>query len=558
MKNLSYKYIDNYIEAIASGKIKASKRLKKAIKIVEKDLKRNDVYVDIDRIEEGKRVIEEYFGIRLFPWQLFILSLIHCYVMDLELDNSDKDIMKMTVLYDEFLIIMGRGNGKTGYVSPIIWYLTTHIHGIEEYNVDIIANNEKQAKTSFNDILNMLDKNWQQLKNGFYKTKEIITSKMTHSTIEYNTSNSRTKDGKRSACLVFDEIHAYENYDSIDVFKSGFGKKPHSRVFYITTNGHIRGGVLDNELTKADDILNGVISDMSYLPLIYEMDNEEEIEIPENWEKANPSINYFPDLKREIHKHWINSKYQSNTAIEFLTKRMNIPKQDNFTIVAPWEQILATNQPIPYEELKGLQCIGAIDYAQLNDFASVGLLFKYKGKRIFIEHTFVNHNRLKPDQREIKFPVEEMVEKGLITIVYEDVIKPKYLAEWFIEQASIYNIVNIFADSFRLSVLQDEFDKQGLPLEMVRSGNITHSKLAPLISMLFAEKKFVFGDNPTLRWYVNNTYQEIDNKGNTTYKKIEPRTRKTDGFFCLIHSLSKEDVLVDTDGTFFDIDLKMF
>ena len=48
---------------------------------------------------------------------------------------------------------------------------------------------------------------------------------------------------------------------------------------------------------------------------------------------------------------------------------------------------------------------------------------------------------------------------------------------------------------------------------------------------MFANEDFIFGDNPTMRWYVNNCYQQLDAKGNTTYLKIEPQTRKTDGFF---------------------------
>lgn len=35
------------------------------------------------------------------------------------------------------------------------------------------------------------------------------------------------KDGKRTGCLVLNEIHAYENYDQINVFESSFGKVKH-------------------------------------------------------------------------------------------------------------------------------------------------------------------------------------------------------------------------------------------------------------------------------------------------------------------------------------------
>lgn len=527
-----HKYIDLYMADVRSGKVKAGKRLVKVMDYVERKLNSDDIFIDIEMIDEAKRVIEKYFDMTLLDWQLFILALIHVYTKD-----------KAAVVFDEFLIVMGRGNGKNGFISPIIWYLISHLHGVKGYNVDLIANNEDQAKTSFQDVHQMLENNWGRMKKGFHKTKMQITSKLTKSYIRYNTSNARTKDGKRSACLVFDEIHEYEDYKSIDVFKSGFGKRKHSRVFYITTNGYVRNGVLDKELEKSDDILSGKITELGFLPLIWELDDEKEAEQEELWEKANPSINYFPDLKREAKKQWINAKYQPSTAVEFYTKRMNLPKEDAYTVIAKWDKILATNRPIPYEELEGLEAVGGVDYASINDFASCGLLFKHKGNRYWLEHTFVNQKALKIESREIKFPVEEMVDKGLITIVKDETIRPETISEWFIEQSKKYGIKNIAADLHRATYLKQEFDDVGLPLEIVRSGPITHSKLSPLVDSIFSEETLIWDDNPTMNWYTNNSYKEFDKKGNVSYKKIEPQTRKTDGFHALVHALSLDDQL---------------
>lgn len=535
-----HKYIDSYMADARSGKIKVSKRLIKAMDYIETKIDVEDIFIDVEKIDEAKRVIEEYFEISLLDWQLFIIALIHCYTKD-----------QAEVIFDEFLILMGRGNGKNGFISPLIWYLTSHIHGVKGYNTEIIANNEDQSKTSFNDVFDMLEMNWARMKNGFHKTRMQITSKITNSYIRYNTSNARTKDGKRSACLVFDEIHEYEDYDSINVFKSGFGKRKHSRVFYITTNGYVRGGVLDKELEKSDDILSGEITELGYLPLIWELDDEKEVEDEEMWEKANPSINYFPDLKREAKKHWTNAKYQPSTAIEFYTKRMNLPKEDTFTAVASWDKISATNQPIPYDELEGLECIGGLDYASVKDFCSVGLLFKHGGKRYYLEHSFVNQKALQVESREIKFPVMEMVERGQMTIVKEETISPGILADWFIEQSEKYRIKTIMADDYRASYVRQEFEERGLPLETCRSGPITHAKLAPLVESMFANEEVVFGDSPQMRWYTNNVYTEMDKKGNITYLKIEPQTRKTDGFFSLLHALTRDDELKEESDAVF-------
>lgn len=543
-----HKYIDSYMDDIRSEKILSSKELKQAMDYIEFKLTQPNVIIKTDMIDKAVELIEKYFNFKLLNWELFLIALIHAYYKDTDM-----------VVFDKVLLVMGRGNGKNGFISPVAWYLTTHYHGINEYNVDIIANNEEQAKTSFNDVYNMLVRTWNKSKKFFKKTKEEILNLKTMSYIKFNTSNAKTKDGKRSACLIFDEIHEYEVYDTINVFTSGFGKRKNSRAFYITTNGYVRDGVLDKELAVAERVLNGEIKELGLLPLIYKIDSKEEYTDPRNWVKANPSLPYFPELKAEMDKNFITMKFDSAVALDFMTKRMNCPAQDYFEVVAPWEKILATNKPIPYEEMKGLKCIGAIDYAEIYDFASVGLLFKHNGKRIYMEHTFVCHLALQVESRKINFPVDEMVERGLITIVYDDLIDPELIADWFIEKAKLYNIVDIVADDFRVSILRSVFKRRGLPLSKVRTGYITHSKLVPLVDTIFAKELLVLGDNPTMRWYINNVYKKvIDGRGNIAYEKIEPKTRKTDGFFGLLHALSKDDLIQEQQRRLLRLDVHTY
>lgn len=524
-------YIDSYIDGVRSGSILACQELHQAMDYIEEKLDAPDVIIRGDMIDKAVDLIERYFY-KLLDWELLVLALIHCYYKSNDM-----------VVFDEYLIMLGTGNGKNGFISPVSWYFTTHYHGIKNYNVDIVANSEDQAKTSFDDIYEVLENSWDKLKKFFYKTKQKIVNLRTNSYIKYNTSNAKTRLGKRAGCLIFDEILEYEDWEVFNAFNASFGKKKHSRKFFITTNGYVRQGFLDDLLEMAKMVLDGEITDIGFLPLIYKLDHKDEVHDKSKWVKANPSLPYFPELQKELNKAYIKMEHQPQLAIDFMTKRMNMPAQDNFIVVAPWEKILATNQPIPYDELQGLQCLGALDYARTTDFASCGLLFKYRGKRYWIEHTFVCHLALEIESRPIKFPVQEMVERGLITIIRRDNISAQDIAGWFLEQAKKYHIKNIYCDEYRKSLLEAEFQKVGLPLEAVRSGPITHAKVAPLVEQSFAEETLVFGDNPTMRWYTNNTCIEVDKKGNTTYLKIEPKTRKTDGFFALIHALSKDSEL---------------
>lgn len=537
-------FIDDYLEEMESGI--QSKAIRSAAAYVRKKLSQPFVFVDAAKIERAVQLIEKYFGMELFPWERFVIGVIHAY------DSRDD-----TVVFDEILLVMGRGNGKNGFVSALIWYLVSKAHGIDGYCVDIIANSEDQAKTSFNDVYDLIQNDRSgRLKKQYNVTKKEIVNMATNSYIRYNTANASTKDGKRTACIVFDEIHEYEDWTMFDVFTSGLGKKRHSRTIYITTNGYVRGGFLDQQLKLAEDVLAGEVEDIGMLPLLYRLDDKDEVFDEKNWVKANPSLPYLPLLKKQMNKDFTKMKYRPSQAVGFLTKRMNCPAQDTFNLVATPEQVLATNRPIPYDALEGMPCVGAVDYASVRDFCSVGLLFLLDGTYYLMEHTFVCYKALEIESRRFKFPVEEMAQRGLITIMQTETIKAESVAAWFRERASFYDILDIKADNYRRSILDKAFEEAGMPLSSVRSGAATHTLLSPLVDSIFAENKLVLGDNPTMRWYINNVRQEMDKKGNIQYVKVEPQLRKTDGFFMFLHALNGVSDLPDASGFEESIEMK--
>lgn len=524
------KYIDAYIWKVENEELIVGKDIKKLIEnVIKPKLSQPDVIIKHDKIEEQITKINEYFPFELFEWQEFVIALTHCYY--------DDD----TLVWNQILLMMGRGAGKNGFISGLSFYYTTPFHGIRTYNIDIVANSETQAKTSFNDVYDVIDGN-KKLQKHFRYTKEEIIFKKTNSYIHFNTSNAKTKDGLRPGAVIFDEIHEFEKYDNIKVFRSALGKKKYSRTFYITTNGYVRGGVLDDYLELADAILKGENKTSRLLPIIFRLDDENEVHDKKMWSKANPSLIHLPHLKVEMEQEYEEMHDQPQMAIEFMTKRMNVPAQNCFTVVATWDKIMATNRPIP--DLRGYVCIGGIDYSSVQDFTSCGLLFKVADEYIWIQHSFVCHKALNPGKgRKIKFDVEAAEKEGLCTIVYADSIEEHHLTRWFLEQAKKYRIKKIYCDEYRQKILRAAFAECGLPLEMTRSGEITHSKLHPLIESIFAKEKVIFGDDKMMRWYTNNVYVDDSGhkKGNKVFKKIEEKTRKTDGFFAFLHAMSKEE-----------------
>ncbi|URZ07548.1 terminase large subunit domain-containing protein [Clostridium felsineum] len=533
------KYIDEYIEQVESEIVKTNKDIRKAIKLVKRKLSQPNVIIESEKIEKAVVKIEEYFKYKLLPWEKFIIGLIHCYYED------------GTLVWDTFLLYMGRGGGKNGFISAVSWYLTTGFHGIKEYNVDIVANSENQAKTSFEDVYNVID-NDKKLKKAFYYTKEKIVYRKTKSYIKYNTSNARTKDGLRPACIIFDEIHEYENYDNIKVFKSALGKKKNCRTFMITTDGYVRGGVLDDYLEMSHLILDGENKTSRMLPLLYHLEDKEEVKNKGLWEKANPSLRYFKDLQIVMEQEFQDMKYQPQLYTEFMTKRMNVPEGNKDIEVTSWENILATNQEIP--DLTGCTCIAGIDYMKTTDFLCAGLLFKYGEKYIWLSHSWVCESC--NDLIRIKAPLKEWEKKGFLTFVKGVEISPSVPAAWLQQQAEKYNITTLWMDNYRYTLLARALKEAGFDTDRKGVNNIRLERpsnemlIAPIVTSAFANHNVIYGDNPLMRWYTNNSCMITSQAGNITYGKIEPKSRKTDGFKAFIAAMCGSNELPDSAEKF--------
>lgn len=521
-----YRYhpaISEWMYLVESGKFEACQEQHELINIVKEKLDQDNVRIDNLKIEKVIERSERYF-FELLPFQKFFLS----FVVGVYYDDD-------TLVYDEYLFLAGRGTGKNGLLSALILSLSD-INNVPSYNIDIVATTQDQAMTSFDDVYELIDSD-KKLQKAFKHTKKLITHKKTRSKIKYHTSNARSKDGLRSGAVIFDEIHEFENDDLINVFSSGLGKKKFPRLFYLTTDGFVRGGFLDEMKKTAQEILKRATIHLRLLPFIFKLDDPEEVHDKTKWVKAIPRLAYDLTLRNQVEKEYEKALNSTSKMIEFLTKRMNIPTEDAFAVVAEWEDIEATEQEYP-TNLEQLPCVAALDYADIRDFASCGLLFRDKDKRYFMQHTFICKRSLKLTK--FKFDIKRAVAEGYATIVDDAFIRPEYIVEWFVEQRKKYRFDKVVADRWRINDVRNAFEKYNIPVEEVPSGPITHGKIAGKVDILFSSRNVVFGKDFMMRWYTNNVFVKFDSKGNKTYEKIEPKTRKTDGFMCFIHALVKE------------------
>lgn len=535
------KQIQPYIDIVEGGEVRVCNEQKLLIALVKRIFETEDLVYDDEQIEKYLSY-QKYFPFDLFEWEVFVFVL-HCCVF--KVDGTPR--------FPELLVLIGRGGGKNALLAFIDFCLVTPTNGISEYHIDICANSEEQAKTTFKDLKNILEnpKFIKKFRKFFKWNDTQIENLNTRSIIKYRTNNPKGKDGLRSGKVDFDEPHAYENWENINVFTTGLGKKAAPRKTFISTDGDVREGPLDQLKEKSESILNGELPDNGFLPFICKLDNEAEVHDPANWDKANPSLRYLPILLNEMKREYTDYLIDPVIHHAFMTKRMNIPQGRKDTEVATWENILKTNGELP--DLKNKRCICGIDFSKTTDFVSAFLLFKDRDMYYGIHHSWFCSNS--NDKHRIK-PLEEFKKLDVLTVVNDVEIHPSYVVDWIKEQKKLYRIDKIAVDSYRYSLLSKElreagYDANNKEVKLVRPSDIM--LVQPKVNSVFLNNKIIWGDDPMMRWFTNNTKLEPAPNNNFKYGKIEAKSRKTDGFMAFVAAMTLEEELPEVqEHVFFE------
>lgn len=532
--------IQEYIDIVENEPFKVCEEQKALVKHIKRCFATGEIYVDIEQLNSYMSICEKYIPFELLPWEKFLIALHDCTY------KKSNGMPRWRIMFVE----TGRGTGKDGMIECESFCLVSPYNKIPNYDVDICANNEEQAMRPVEDLVEALEqgsKIHKALKRFFKWTKQVIKSIKNGGKIKGRTNNPKGRDGMRSGIIIFNEVHQYLNYDNINVFMTGLGKKGHPRISYYSSNGEVREGPFDDLEDKALNILaSESTEDNGFLPFICRLPDEKSIHDKSNWTMANPSLFYFPHMQVEIEDEYLEWKEHPERFTSFPNKRMGLKTYIQETAVTNWDNIKATNKPIP--ELKRKSCTAGVDFSKTNDWVSVNLHFKDGEKRFDINHSWIcSHSA---DLSKIKAPWKQWVKQGHITYVDDVEIHPSVVANYLQQMGETYDIKIVAIDTYRYSLLSSYLEKVGFSkangnLHLVKQTDII--RVVPVIEHYFIQQQFYWDDDPVLRWAANNTklvpYGKKYNvdKGSFVYAKIEGKSRKTDPFMALVASVVVED-----------------
>lgn len=377
-KSKSYKYS----KAVVSGKIPASKFIIKQAKRYLKDLERKDLYFDLDWHKKVTVWFEKvcYVPELLAPVELplphaFWLEQIHC------LRVKDTGRRKYTQAY----IQVARKQAKTFYAANN--GLFELIMGEDNAPQIMCGANNRDQAIICTEMMGKIAKCSPILKELIQDKKlRLFTYRDKTTELFYDDGEGRNGrieamprdpgDGGNPSVTVIDELHEAKDLTLLETMKSGQGLRRNPMAVIITSPGHEKDApcyaVLRDTAVK---ILDGVVDDDKFLPILFELDNESDWDNIEELKKSNPMMPYMDTLKPYLESRILEAKNTGgSTEVNIKIKNCGIWVDAAETWISS-EIIHGNNHGITDAELIGKECYTGLDLAKSEDLNAFALFF---------------------------------------------------------------------------------------------------------------------------------------------------------------------------------------
>ncbi|SCI12892.1 Phage terminase-like protein%2C large subunit [uncultured Clostridium sp.] len=510
-----------YCKRVATGKVPSNKWMilfaNKFIKDIERSKDEDFPYFfDVEKshfIEEFIYQLKYTEGLKvgenivLADFQSNIVQNAFCWRL-----KEDKSIYR----YREIIVYLPRKQGKSYIIS-----LLGLIGMMLEPNAQVYNGASKlaQAQILVNMAINLVKSN-PELAEHFKIYKKYL--EFEGSIFNAVSSNAISQDGINPSTIMLDESMVIDRALR-DSLTSGFLMRKNYQTFMISTEYDVQHE--DNWFVEMLDygkkVLEGVFEDERILPIMYCLDNPEEIHNQDLWIKACPILEEIPSkpIENEYKKALENPKIMKNLLIKQFNVPQNNSEDNSYLVMDKWKA-----SAVDKIDFEGKEVHIGVDLSLTTDISAVSMMYKENGKYYvksvgFIPEESLLGRREKFDYRLSASKGELFIREGMI-VDYDFIedyirnIEKEYKCKIKTINFDPYNAVNMMlslSNDYEVVEIRQSMTNLSSPTKELRNevylGNVIYEK-----SMLFD-------------WCVSNAITRIDKSENEMLDKSKSKNR---------------------------------
>lgn len=528
-------YVD-YVKGVLDGSIVACEYIKLACQRTIDFDNRDDMYFDEEDVTRRINFIwkmrhstgqhnKQHF--KLLPWQLWLISQIFGWKWK---DTGYRVTRKV------FLMI-SRKNGKTAICSALSLAAMVG-DGQSGQEIDIIANNSKQAGICFDQIKNYAE-SVDPLRKIFQTYRSEIRVPYFKSKIQVLSSESMGLDGWNSSVVIFDEFHAQKNWDLYNVMKSSQAAREQPLMIVLTTAGFLIGEAYPCYSTweTCIDILRKDKQDDAYFSAIYQLDEVDDWQDEECWIKCSPSLDQT--VFRQFMREELTAA-KNNVSLEngIRTKTLNEWRQSE-NVWLPYELLKSNMQPMTVEEMSNLPNVSyayiGVDLSAVSDLTALSLMVESEGKFYFKSWAFVPEDCLLSGQNAMRY--RDWQKMGYIDVTDGNVQDYDYILSKIREIDSVIPIAGVFYDQWNAVQFAVNATNIGLPMYPYSQALGNFNRPTKMFELLLKKGDIVMDYNTMVLWCFANSTLKYDFNDNCKPIKADTKNGKIDTVIAMLQAL---------------------
>ncbi|MDE1484228.1 terminase large subunit [Xenorhabdus bovienii] len=507
---------DQYAFDIKNGTIPACKRVKQAVKRYFHDLN-NPLYVFdsevVARFVAFSRHCPHVKGylrgkpIMLEPWQQFAFA--NLFGFKVKATGRRK--------YRSAYIQVPRKNAKSTVAAILAnWFLVMENGQQDIYTAAV---SRDQARIVFDDARQMclLSK---PLKKRVAIQQHKVTYAKSNSLLKPLAAKAATIEGTNPSLAIIDEYHLHPDNAVYSALELGMGARPEGILFAITTAGSNVISACKQHYDYCCQILDGEEQNASLFALIYELDDENEIDDEALWIKANPNLNISVDSV-SLHDTIQKACGIPSQWTEMLTKRFNIWCQGE----TPWMgegAWQACKTDYDENDLKGLECYAGLDLSSTGDITSVCYTFPMDNELLLLTRHYLPEAQLQNPANKNRAVYRQWVQMGWIRTTAGDCIDYDRIRDDILKDSQQFDIKLVGFDTWNATHLRTQLQGAGLDVEPFPQTYMRFSPVAKSAEVFVNRKVIRHNGDPVLSWAMSNVVMETDANAN-----IKPNKKKS-------------------------------
>lgn len=448
--------------------------------------------------------------------------------------------------FREVFLFMPRKNSKSTFCACLICVMLflDREQGAQIYSA---AADREQAGIIFRIVQSMI-RNEPELQNRCTVYRKRIVLPERNSWYQAISADAHTKHGFNTSCAAIDEVHAMPNRDLIDVLVTSRGTRTQPLFIYTTTSDYERGGSICNEMYDlAVQWRDGVQTNQSFLPVIYEAGRGDDWTDEAVWAKANPNLGRsfkIDFLREECAKAKMNPAYENtfkrlylNIRTEQRERWLQMDKWDACTTARPTEARKWREDTLA--RLGGVQCVGGLDLGQISDLTVLSLLFREANKYTLLPFFWVPRRTALEQEKRARGSYTQWMNQGFIIPMDSEQTDYDQVERDIVQICKRFRVQKLAVDRYfqGAQIAQNLFNAHGLPVEEFGQGFASMAAPTRRFEELVIAGDIDHGMNPVLRWMASNVMVDRDPAGNMKPDRSDVRTQKIDGIVASIMAL---------------------